>query len=146
MKEPATAAATVIQLSILELSNVSCEGMRSLRIFSGAVPDFLLAAAADTANSSSSSQLRNLLGTFCDPILSGDADPNVVIESGASGGGGGGGGGQLAVFLDAPSATFKERERRWRWRRHHTAWLPYLLTCIPDFVMVIHATCWSNRI
>lgn len=110
MKEAAAGGAAVIQLTILELRNVSCERMRSLRIFAGAVPDFLLAhTAAAAANSSSS--LRNLIGTFCDAI-SGD-DPNVVIESAASGG-------QLAVFLDAPSATFKERERRdgeWRRRR-----------------------------
>ena len=84
-------AKAVVQLTILELSNVSCEGMRSLRIFAGAVPDFL--------SNSSSAQLRNLVGTFCDPISGGE----VVIESGASGG-------QLAVILDAPSATFKERE------------------------------------
>ena len=89
-------AKAVVHLTILELSNVSCEGMRSLRIFAGAVPHFL---SGDSANSSSTSaHLRNLVGTFCDPISGGE----VVIESGASG--------QLAVLLDAPSATFKERE------------------------------------
>ena len=101
-------AKAVVQLTLMELSNVSCEGMRSLRIFAGAVPDFL---SGDSANSSSSAQLRNLVGTFCDPISSGgEGDPGVVIKSGASSG-------QLAVLLDAPSATFKERENggvRWR--------------------------------
>ena len=120
MKEAAGAATTVIQLTIMELGNVSCERMRSLRIFSGAVPDFLL---DDTTANSSSSSHRNLVGTFCDPISGGD--PNVVIESGASGGG------QLAILLDAPSATFKEREREKRWRRGKAPYdLPYLLTCI----------------
>ena len=108
----------VVQLTLMELSNVSCEGMRSLRIFAGAVPDFL--------SNSSSAQLRNLVGTFCDPISGGE----VVIESGASG--------QLAVFMDAPSATFKERENGGE-REMGEGTMRHLLTCISYLVIIIRA-------
>ena len=124
-------AKAVVQLTLMELSNVSCEGMRSLRIFAGAVPDFL--------SNSSSAQLQNLVGTFCDPISSSGGEegdhPGVVIESGASGG-------QLAVLLDAPSATFKERENGGErdGRRHHAALADL------HFRRCNRNTCWCNRI